>query len=1095
MLNTSLKTLNSSTIENKSNSNQMIFKTFKTKFNSKEGGTEWNKVNRHLWKKRSVDQLKELNEDLTGINYAVPCGLVNKIVVVDMDLYKLKGQESEFIKEFGEDYVKLFNTFTVKTTSGGEHLYFEWDKEIKQTTCATHEIDIRNTGGYVIAPGSSINGKEYKLINDTTVKKCPENLKNWLLLNIYRQPRTIKVRVKKDKEGQVVNPACKNDLIEQDEVDLSSYNYIFSDTVLRSILDSLPEKYFTNYEDYLILTTCLKTLNKEKIWIEYIEKKVEDKHKKLTSSWGYANGDAWDSCKYKSCNTLPLILRESGFMQGDIEPDTLDKYFKYNSEQSFINAKNKLYEYLNTCNEPKWGKPFTTDPITFLKKSVELRPFYDRVVDLIQYDLEMDLVVKKFLGYYMYKPTNNHTIKPDRIIENQQYLDGDTPGSFLTQNTERYVVCKSDTGTGKTTAMKNYLNINEEPFTSIVSRLSLGKEQDKIFTISGLKSNWFKDYEDNIWSMEGDNMVIQIDSLSKICDWDFTGYTIYLDEFNSLVEYFIDCPTLNDKRVMVKSILERIIHEGERVIMTDAHISDTSLMFLNQLGLHDMVFIENKYKHNKGIKATEMYSDTEVIEELQSLIDNDKPFMVCCDSKNVADVIHKKLKGKESIGLFTSETTADINLDDYKQVIFSPKVVYGLDSLMERPVYCVMKEHTITPDGMLQQANRCRKITELKYFFARKSHGLYKYNNEAEVYDTLTARENNCLKIMECITTPEESEKYKKLLAHHLYHVDCLNTNKFAHFLQLLKGQGFNVDIDRKLSTNQLQKYAKEVKEMKLEELNEIYKQHVEKYEAHRDDKLVYIKEELLQTKESIEKSIIHYGESEYDTQELLLTNIKLSNIGSGDKGDPYLNTHKEELLQSTPYPTYIKNNVKLLRIQPLDVEKYGDIIIDNHKIAQHYLICKYFFKEESEVIDSLEKNKEYMCKKGDTTLLKMFFLRKVLSEVGITDIYNLYPEDYNMSEEKNKSLLEEYNIVFNNRSKKVKIAFDEPSECIKVIVKMYKNIFGTKIISSKKTTKIVNKIIKCITVYEMNMGQIDMSKEIYDKSKQSKGMYDKIKY
>ena len=63
------------------------------------------------------------------------------------------------------------------------------------------------------------------------------------------------------------------------------------------------------------------------------------------------------------------------------------------------------------------------------------------------------------------------------------------------------------------------------------------------------------------------------------------------------------------------------------------------------------------------------------------------------------------------------------------------------------------------------------------------------------------------------------------------------------------------------------------------------------------------------------------------------------------------------------------------------------------------------------------------------------------------------------------------------------------------VIVKMYKNIFGTKIISSKKTTKIVNKIIKCITVYEMNMEQIDMSKEIYDKSKQSKGMYDKIKY
>lgn len=1098
----SAKIIKSSNPQNNLSTNNIMLKSFKTIHNSKQGGTEWSIVNRHKWENRSLSYLIEENKDLTGINYGIPCGLVNKIVVVDMDLYKVKEGESEFIKVFGKDYVKLFNTLTIKTGSGGEHLYFKWDKDIKQTTCAKHQIDIRNNGGYVIAPGSSINGKVYSIMNDTTIKVCPDDLKSWLLLNIYRQPRQIKVKVKKDKKGEIVNPACKEDLEEQDEIDFSCYDYSFSDDVLDKIVDSLPKKYFNSYQDWLIFTTCMRTLNKKDKWIEYNEKYIDKKCYKKNSSWSKEKEmDNWDRVNHRCISTLPLILRESGFIQQDLSEDMKESFIKYSTETKYIKTRAKFYQYLNTCNDAKWGKPLNEDPITFLQKSVELKDFYEKVKDLITYDDSLTSLVKKFLGYYMYKPTNNHKIQPDKVISGQRYLDGDTEGSFFCNITNRYIICKSDTGTGKTTAFKNYTLKTGNPFISIVSRLSLGKEQDKVFKEAGIESNWFKDINGWLSMYEGNNMIIQIDSLLKIADWEsISGYTLFLDEFNSLVEYFIDCPTLNDKRVSIKKILERYIKEAEKVIMTDAHISDTALMFLDQLGVNDKIFIKNDYKHNKNIKATELFSDTDLINQLKYKLKNKIPFMVCCDSKNVADILYHSLGKDKLIALFTSETLTDINLDEHLFVIFSPKIVYGLDSLMSREVYCVMKEHTISPDAMIQQANRCRNIKELKYFFGRKSHGLYKYKSREELYDTLTARENMAVKLMESLTTKEESEDYKQLLSHHLYNADCLNTNKFAHFIRLLKGQGFIVDIERKSSTNTLNKQAKVIKDIKENDLLEIYIENIELMEKHKQEYIDYQLVSLQGNIEHYEEMLLHedldYDNKKYYEGKLSRERGQLNHLGTDSNECIYLGEIKEELLESIPYPEYVKNHIKLLRIQPLDVELYGEILIDSHKITQHYLICKYFFKGAGELMTKLEDSKDFSCKKGNNVLFKMLFLKKVLKEVGLAeDLYNLYPPKYNMDKEKEKILREEYNVVFNNRSKKIPIIFREPYEATKMIVKMFKQIFGHKIIQSKKTTTIINDKIKCITQYNLNTGMIHLSEQINNRSEKGRSMYDDIKY
>ena len=1123
--NTSAPKLSAFNESNKlSTSKHRMWKSFLLGHNSKlpAKNGEWNKVNRYKWKMRSFEFIREKNINKTGINFGIPCGLVNKCFVLDMDLYKLKGEESsEFIKRFGEDYVEYFNTLTVKTGSGGEHLYFKYDNDIKTTICAKHEIDIRSNGSYAVAPGSCIWSpqqiKEYKVIRDTPMITVPAELKDWILSNLYKQSRKVTDKVIKDKNGDILNPVCKKQLSYQNEVDLSVYNYSFSDTILRKIFDTLDNCFYEEYDDFLIIATCLKTMNKREYFEEICKTKLDPKHLKASSSWGIHSEDMWNSVEYKAVNTLPFILRESGFMEETLDPAIIKANDKYNTDKEYREARSEYYKSAMEFKDV--DTEYSHD--NWLKK--ENRELYDLVKDCILYNDYMTKAIKDFLGYYMYKPTNNHTIKPDKIIKDQRYLDGDTPGSFIQQfqGNEfgelqyKLVIVKSDTGTGKTTAMKNYFKLHPEKcFISIVSRLSLGKEQTVVFKKSDIDCYWFRDEVRDLWRMEGENIVIQIDSLNKLASWCedcWNAYTIYLDEFNSLIEYFIDCPNLDDKRITVKRMLERIIIGAEQVIMTDAHISDTSLLFLKQLGIGGAsTYIENDYKHNGkngGIKAREVYDNEDLVLELQKKLTANDPFMVCCDSKNVCDVIHHELGRDKRIGIFTSETMEDIDLDAWDFVIFSPKIVYGLDSVMARPVYCVMKEHTISPLAMIQQANRCRSITELVYFFGRKSHGLYKYENKEEVLDQLNNVENNAdstaLASAELLCSEDETKKYKELLAHHMYVMDCFNTNKFSHFLNLLREQGFNVDIHRETTSNSLQSKSKEVKKYKQDALKEMFKEEEEpKIKEWTDSNFMEIRGWLQDERQSLKQSLKTFMECE-DIEEKIKTNtlhnslkeqlgnyhdeieevVKLISLyGSGEKGDLWLSKNKDELIDNSVYPKYIQNNIKLLNIQPDKVGDYEKILIDNHKITNHFRICKFFFKEDSEILKKLEEKKDYNCKKGASCDFKILYLKKVLKTVGIEG-YNLDPDCSGMDEAKSDKLLDEYRVVFTDRNKKKKLSFEDPKIAQQLIVKMYKNIFGADIMVSKKSTQTTEEGVKSVTRYSLNMDKIMESQDIYTDS------------
>lgn len=110
-------------------------------------------------------------------NAGILTGHVSGIIVLDVD------HQERFPKEFEMPY-----TFTSKTKKGYHH-YFLLPDDGKDYRCRSKQedgYDIRANGGYIVAPGSSVAGWTYKIINDREMTEAPE----WLLQASLGDQRT-----------------------------------------------------------------------------------------------------------------------------------------------------------------------------------------------------------------------------------------------------------------------------------------------------------------------------------------------------------------------------------------------------------------------------------------------------------------------------------------------------------------------------------------------------------------------------------------------------------------------------------------------------------------------------------------------------------------------------------------------------------------------------------------------------------------------------------------------------------------------------------------------------------------------------------------
>lgn len=103
------------------------------------------------------------------------------MVVIDVDVKK-DGDKSLQLLELTHG---LPHTFTVRTPSGGRHIYFRTRTDVPNSVeMLGRGLDIRSGGGYVVGPGSRSGAGEYSVETDSALAETPD----WLLARLGHAP-------------------------------------------------------------------------------------------------------------------------------------------------------------------------------------------------------------------------------------------------------------------------------------------------------------------------------------------------------------------------------------------------------------------------------------------------------------------------------------------------------------------------------------------------------------------------------------------------------------------------------------------------------------------------------------------------------------------------------------------------------------------------------------------------------------------------------------------------------------------------------------------------------------------------------------------
>lgn len=133
------------------------------------------------WTKYQTERADEAQistwfDAMPDANIGIVTGAISGITVVDLDHGKADGKVTP-LDTFPA-------TFTVRTPSGGCHLYYQYNEKIKQTANTYPQFphtDIRNDGGYVVGAGSHTSygtnqGGLYEILRDVPIAPFPTHL-------------------------------------------------------------------------------------------------------------------------------------------------------------------------------------------------------------------------------------------------------------------------------------------------------------------------------------------------------------------------------------------------------------------------------------------------------------------------------------------------------------------------------------------------------------------------------------------------------------------------------------------------------------------------------------------------------------------------------------------------------------------------------------------------------------------------------------------------------------------------------------------------------------------------------------------------------
>jgi len=884
-----------------------------------------NKVALCSWKKQS-NWTKE-----PCMRSAFICGKENNICVIDVDDYNMQ-EGNPFIEKFGKNYDEKFNTFIVKTTSGGKHIYFKYDKDLDRTAHNNDiSIDFQSNGSYVVSPESDCwfkaekhlpdsqrKTKQYQIIKDKPISNMPDNLKEFIIREVInKDKKKIKQDFKEKRQKKIKNNA-----------NIPFYKYNINKELVKCITEDIDDKLFQNYDSWWKLASAYKEIGFKDLFLKYSIDKAP-----FYKGQESKNEELYDSItQFNESNFIWLL--KIYFME---ENDT-----DANPDKNFIHTKNFINTY--KCKD-------------------------------------------------VYKQPN--------VIEVNEFIDVAKLGYKVKLNFGTDYIIKSDTGTGKTTLVKEFLR-NIEPcyrFISITARISLASEQYRVFRKCDLSCKYYEyvkeDYND---FNESESICICVNSLTMLSRQDFTNTVVFLDEYNSLIEDVFCSPTMKD-RILILNILIKIIKQSVMVVAVDADIQNHTLEFL-QFCNKKPHFIQNDFQHNKNNFAKEW--DT-VSEMCSDMIKKDR-WLLCSDSKTSSKTIFKQISigdqmpldkkekkliqgldyYKDEKGIIvcvTAESTITTNfaLDNFDRVIFSPKIIYGLDGTISRDIYCLYEEMTISPRAMNQQVNRCRNINQLNYVFLKNQFQSEKFIEMDDIYENIEKSADYSL--FYNFASNEVIELYKKMASIIHYNNDSFSTNKKAHFVSRLRSAGWRVETSNILRQDRNNKDFKEskfsMKEQEYESFEELYKKHSD----------------------------------------------------------------------------YIDSMNKCFKIPESDMSNFKNVYLDSQNARErNFNLGRHLFMNDTQLIENLKDKMEFNDKKFKNNKYKIAFLQQFMKECGCSDKLQFKVGPTNHFTQK------EWSLVSDSTKKKYELMFKPTKRMLESkhnpIIKMMSDLFGTSVVENWSNKK-----------------------------------------
>jgi hypothetical protein len=124
-------------------------------------------------------------------NVGLACGLPSAVVVIDLDP---RNGSKESIERLAKRKQTFPPTVTAKTANGGTHFYYAYEPQLKNSkSVLAPGIDVKTTGGYVVAPPSTLEGgRQYSWII-SPLGDCLPRLPRWATEALKPKPQPVVV--------------------------------------------------------------------------------------------------------------------------------------------------------------------------------------------------------------------------------------------------------------------------------------------------------------------------------------------------------------------------------------------------------------------------------------------------------------------------------------------------------------------------------------------------------------------------------------------------------------------------------------------------------------------------------------------------------------------------------------------------------------------------------------------------------------------------------------------------------------------------------------------------------------------------------------